>query len=73
MQNTEHTIWTKSKSLVNLSALSCAIFFAINGNALAAKVPEGVVLADKQEVRIQTTAEAATLDPQKMEGTGKVY
>lgn len=71
MQNTEHTIWTKSKSLVNLSALSCAIFFAINGNALAAKVPEGVVLADKQEVRIQTTAEAATLDPQKMEGTGE--
>lgn len=34
-------------------------------------MPEGVQLADKQEVRIQTTAEAATLDPQKMEGTGE--
>ncbi|MDO4697665.1 MAG: ABC transporter substrate-binding protein [Pasteurellaceae bacterium] len=71
MQNTEHTIWAKSKRLVKLSTLSSAILFALMPNAFAAKVPAGVQLAEKQEVRIQTTAEAATLDPQKMEGTGE--
>ena len=71
MQNTEHNLWTKSKRLVKLSALSSAILFAMMPNAFAAKVPEGVTLAEKQEVRIQTTAEAATLDPQKMEGSGE--
>lgn len=65
------TLWTQTKQLVKLSGLSAAILFALNPNAFAAKVPVGVELAEKQEVQIQTTAEAATLDPQKMEGTGE--
>lgn len=71
MQNTTPTLWRKTKQLINLSALSSAILLALSPNAFAAKVPEGVVLAEKQDIQIQTTAEAATLDPQKMEGTGE--
>lgn len=65
------TLWATAKRVAKLSSLSAAILFALNPNAFAAKVPEGTVLADKQEVQIQTTAEAATLDPQKMEGTNE--
>ncbi|MGX2975165.1 ABC transporter substrate-binding protein [Ursidibacter arcticus] len=73
MQNTEHIIWTKTKNFVKLSTLTTSILFALTPKAFAAKVPEGVILADKQEVRIQASAEPATLDPQKMEGTSESY
>lgn len=71
MQNTEHTIWSKTKKLVKLSGLTAAIMFALTPNAFAAKVPAGVTLSEVQEIELQTSAEAATLDPQKMEGTGE--
>lgn len=67
----QNTIWSRSKPLITLSALSSAVLLAFSSSAFAAKVPAGVQLADKQEVRIQTTAEAATLDPQKMEGSAE--
>lgn len=67
----QNTIWSRSKPLITLSALSSAVLLAFSSSAFAAKVPAGVQLADKQEIRIQTTAEAATLDPQKMEGTAE--
>lgn len=67
MQNTEHNLWTRSKRNAKLSALVSSVLLLMS-NAFAAKIPEGVALAEKQEVRIQITAEAATLDPQKMEG-----
>lgn len=60
-----------TKKLIKLSALSAALAAVLMPNAFAAKVPAGVQLAEKQEVRIQMTAEAATLDPQKMEGTAE--
>ncbi|QIM62849.1 oligopeptide ABC transporter substrate-binding protein OppA [Pasteurellaceae bacterium Orientalotternb1] len=68
MQNTEHNIWAKSKQLVKLSALSTAFLLAFNSNAFAAKVPAGVVLAEKQEIALDGT-EPETLDPQKMSGS----
>ncbi|MDO4697664.1 MAG: ABC transporter substrate-binding protein [Pasteurellaceae bacterium] len=68
MQNTKHTIWAKSKTLVKLSALSSALLFAFNSNAFAAKVPAGVQLAEKQELVVDGT-EPETLDPQKMSGS----
>lgn len=71
MHNTKPSVWRKTKQLLQLSTLSSALLLALSPAAFAAKVPEGVVLADKQVVQIQTTAEAATLDPQKMEGTGE--
>ncbi|ATW42743.1 ABC transporter substrate-binding protein [Glaesserella parasuis] len=71
MQDTGHTIWAKTKHLVKLSSLSAAVILALSNHTFAAKVPEGTILAEKQEVHIQATAEAATLDPQKMEGTGE--
>lgn len=67
MQKTEDTIWAKSKQLVKLSALSTALIFAFNANSFAAKVPEGVQLASKQEISVDGT-EPETLDPQKMSG-----
>ncbi|QGM80595.1 ABC transporter substrate-binding protein [Otariodibacter oris] len=71
MQIPNNTLWSKSKKFVNLSALSSAILLSLVPNAFSAKVPDGVVLADQQVVNIQTTAELATLDPQKMEGTNE--
>lgn len=71
MPNTKRYFWAKTKQFITLSTLSSAILFALSPSAFAAKVPEGVVLADKQEVRIQTTAEASTLDPQKTQGVGE--
>ncbi|QLB21610.1 oligopeptide ABC transporter substrate-binding protein OppA [Vespertiliibacter pulmonis] len=50
---------------------SSTILLTLIPNAFSAKVPNNVPLADKQEVNIQVTAEASTLDPQKMEGTGE--
>lgn len=65
------TLWTKTKQLAKFSGLTAAILLALSPATFAAKVPAGAVLADKQVINIQTTAEAATLDPQKMEGTGE--
>lgn len=66
------TLWASAKRIAKLSGLSAAMLFALHPTVFAANVPAGVVLADKQEVHIQTSAEAATLDPQKMEGTGEL-
>lgn len=67
----QHFISTTHHRFIKHSLLSSAILFALIPNAFSAKVPNNVVLADKQEVNIQVTAEASTLDPQKMEGAGE--
>lgn len=61
----------KLKLKTVLSGVSLAVLMAFGQSAWAAKVPAGVALAEKQEVAIQESAEASTLDPQKMEGTGE--
>ncbi len=61
----------KLKLKTVLSGVSLAVLMAFGQSAWAAKVPAGVVLAEKQEVTIQESAEASTLDPQKMEGTAE--
>lgn len=71
MQHTKTTNWLKRNHFIPFSALSSAVLLSLIPTAFGAKIPDDVTLAEKQEVRIQTTAEAATLDPQKMEGTGE--
>lgn len=66
------TLWTKTKQLAKFSGLTAAILLALSPATFAAKVPAGAVLADKQVINIQTTAEAATLDPQKWKAPVKV-
>ncbi|MCK3655231.1 oligopeptide ABC transporter substrate-binding protein OppA [Pasteurellaceae bacterium Macca] len=59
----------KTTLKTTFSALSLAL--CLTTSALAATVPAGVKLATKQEANFQMSAEPATLDPQKMEGTGE--
>ena len=58
---------TKMKKTLLASALIGATFAMMQ--AQAAHVPEGVKLADKQELVRGGGSEPATLDPQKIEGT----
>ncbi|KGQ71279.1 oligopeptide ABC transporter substrate-binding protein OppA [Chelonobacter oris] len=51
------------------TALSFALTFGIAASAFAANVPSGTELAAKQEVIYNVSANPATLDPQKMEGS----
>lgn len=50
------------------SLLATAIALSLSATAFAAKVPEGTVLAEKQEVIINNGAEPASFDPHKTEG-----
>ncbi|RPE86218.1 oligopeptide transport system substrate-binding protein [Vespertiliibacter pulmonis] len=66
----QHLITTPQR-FMKRALFSSTILLTLIPNAFSAKVPNNVPLADKQEVNIQVTAEASTLDPQKMEGTGE--
>ncbi|OOH92096.1 oligopeptide ABC transporter substrate-binding protein OppA [Pasteurellaceae bacterium 15-036681] len=50
------------------SLLASAIALGLSVSAFAAKVPEGTVLADKQEIIINNGAEPQSFDPHKTEG-----
>lgn len=50
------------------SLLASAIALGLSVSAFAAKVPEGTVLADKQEVIINNSSEPSSFDPHKTEG-----
>lgn len=68
----QHNIWTKLKYKNYRTALLGLFLLVGSSVAFSAQVPQGTKLADKQEISIQITAEVATLDPQKIEGSGKV-
>lgn len=67
MPHIKHRIWKTINQLIT----PLGLFIALGQPAFAASPPGGVELADKQEIAIHTTAEASTLDPQKMEGTAE--
>lgn len=50
------------------SLLASAVALGLSVSAFAAKVPEGTVLADKQEVIINNSSEPSSFDPHKTEG-----
>ncbi|KMK52009.1 peptide ABC transporter substrate-binding protein [[Actinobacillus] muris] len=50
------------------SLLAAAIGLGLSASAFAAKVPEGTVLADKQEIIINNGSEPQSFDPHKTEG-----
>ncbi|NEN74946.1 oligopeptide ABC transporter substrate-binding protein OppA [Pelistega sp. NLN82] len=54
--------------ILKYSVLSAAIALGLSTSALAAKVPAGTVLADKQEITINNGTEPQSLDPHKSEG-----
>ncbi|WP_228064787.1 ABC transporter substrate-binding protein [Muribacter muris] len=68
MLTAQHSISAKIKRFFK-PFLSATLFVTLGQSAFAASPPKETVLADKQEIAIHTTAEAATLDPQKMEGS----
>ncbi|VEI46835.1 oligopeptide ABC transporter periplasmic oligopeptide-binding protein [Actinobacillus equuli] len=51
----------KTDSLI----INIAIVLGLSSTAFAAKVPEGTVLAEKQEIIINNGSEPASFDPQK--------
>ncbi|ACA32359.1 ABC transporter substrate-binding protein [Histophilus somni] len=67
----QHNIWTKLKYKNYRTALLGLFLLVGSSVAFSAQVPQGTKLADKQEISIQITAEVATLDPQKIEGSGE--
>ncbi|OOR99563.1 oligopeptide ABC transporter substrate-binding protein OppA [Haemophilus paracuniculus] len=48
--------------------LASLVAFGVSATAFAAKVPEGTVLAEKQEIVINNGAEPSSFDPHKTEG-----
>lgn len=48
--------------------LATAVALGLSASAFAAKVPEGTVLADKQEIIINNGSEPSSFDPHKTEG-----
>ncbi|SUT86930.1 oligopeptide ABC transporter periplasmic oligopeptide-binding protein [Actinobacillus ureae] len=53
---------------LTLSLVNIAIVLGLSSSAFAAKVPEGTVLAEKQEIIINNGSEPASFDPQRIEG-----
>ncbi|EXI62411.1 ABC transporter substrate-binding protein [Mannheimia granulomatis] len=51
-----------------LSFLTASLVLGVSANVFAAKVPEGTVLADKQEIVINNGSEPSSFDPHKIEG-----
>lgn len=56
------------QSKFHLSILAASLTVALSANVLAAKIPEGTILSDKQEIVINNGAEPSSFDPHKIEG-----
>lgn len=56
------------QSKFSVSFLTASLVVGLSANVFAAKVPEGTVLADKQEIVINNHSEPSSFDPHKIEG-----
>ncbi|QIW15572.1 oligopeptide ABC transporter substrate-binding protein OppA [Pasteurellaceae bacterium RH1A] len=56
------------KTIFSPSVIAASLALGLSFSAFAAKVPEGTVLAEKQEVIINNGAEPQSFDPHKAEG-----
>ncbi|MFD0966337.1 hypothetical protein ACFQ02_05690 [Seminibacterium arietis] len=62
--------WSFKKNIMQhmiVTLIGTTAYFS-HSIAIAANVPAGTQLADKQEVRLQLTSELASIDPHKTEG-----
>lgn len=56
------------QSKFSLSFLTASLVLGLSANVFAAKVPEGTILANKQEITINNGSEPSSFDPHKIEG-----
>ncbi|WP_159990281.1 ABC transporter substrate-binding protein [Pelistega ratti] len=56
------------QSIMKYSVLSATIIFGLSTTAFAAKVPEGTVLAEKQEITVNNGTEPQSFDPNQIAG-----